>query len=43
LLAPIIEVCETCGNRAEMLRPYQAGSRGPDAVNDFYKDVQIQT
>jgi glucose-6-phosphate 1-dehydrogenase len=29
-LTPILEECETCGNRAEMLLPYEAGSWGPD-------------
>jgi glucose-6-phosphate 1-dehydrogenase len=29
-LSPILEECETCGNRAEMLLPYEAGSWGPD-------------
>jgi glucose-6-phosphate 1-dehydrogenase len=32
-LSPILEGCETCGNRADMLLPYEAGSWGPDAVN----------
>lgn len=31
-LTPILEACETCGNRAEMILPYQAGSWGPEAV-----------
>ena len=28
-LTPILEGCETCGNRAELLLPYEAGSWGP--------------
>jgi len=28
-LTPILESCETCGNRTEMLHIYQAGSSGP--------------
>jgi glucose-6-phosphate 1-dehydrogenase len=31
-LTPILEECETCSNRAEMLLPYQAGSWGPEAA-----------
>lgn len=31
-LTPILKECETCGDRAEMLLPYQAGSWGPEAV-----------
>jgi glucose-6-phosphate 1-dehydrogenase len=36
-LTPILEGCETCGDRAEMLLPYQAGSWGPDAVRKLLK------
>jgi glucose-6-phosphate 1-dehydrogenase len=36
-LTPILEECEACGNRAEMLLPYQAGSWGPDAVKNLYR------
>jgi glucose-6-phosphate 1-dehydrogenase len=31
-LTPILEGCENCGDRAEMLLSYKAGSWGPDAV-----------
>ena len=31
-LTPILLECETCGNRAEMLHPYEAGSWGPPEV-----------
>ena len=30
-LTPILESCETCGDRAEMLMPYNAGTWGPRA------------
>jgi glucose-6-phosphate 1-dehydrogenase len=33
-LTPILEGCETCGNPAEMLRPYAAGSWGPPSFLD---------
>lgn len=36
-LTPILEGCETCDNRAEMLLPYQAGSWGPEAVKKIMK------
>ena len=36
-LTPILEGCETCGNRAELLLPYEAGSWGPDAVKRLLK------
>jgi glucose-6-phosphate 1-dehydrogenase len=36
-LTPILEECETCSNQAERLLPYQAGSRGPDAVKKLWK------
>jgi hypothetical protein len=35
--SPILEEWETCGNRAEMLLPYQSGSWGPDAVKNLFK------
>jgi glucose-6-phosphate 1-dehydrogenase len=28
-LDPVLELCETCGNRAERLKPYPAGTWGP--------------
>ncbi|MDD2389105.1 MAG: glucose-6-phosphate dehydrogenase [Desulfobacterales bacterium] len=36
-LTPILQECETCGERAEMLYVYEAGSRGPDAVRHLMK------
>lgn len=36
-LTPILEECETCDNRAEVLLPYQAGSWGPEAVKKIMK------
>jgi glucose-6-phosphate 1-dehydrogenase len=34
-LTPILEECETCGDRAETLLPYNAGSWGPKALKDL--------
>jgi glucose-6-phosphate 1-dehydrogenase len=31
-LTPILRECETCGGREEMLRPYEAGTWGPAAL-----------
>ena len=31
-LTPILEECETCGDRSEMLLPYNSGSWGPQSV-----------
>ena len=31
-LTPILQECETCSGRSDMLLPYESGSRGPDAV-----------
>ncbi len=31
-LTPILNECETCGNRAEMLHFYESGSLGPQIV-----------
>ena len=31
-LTPVLEECETCGNREQMLLPYEADSWGPEAV-----------
>jgi glucose-6-phosphate 1-dehydrogenase len=42
-LTPILEGCETCGNRAEMLLPYEAGSWGPDAVKNLRNGVPVRT
>jgi glucose-6-phosphate 1-dehydrogenase len=36
-LTPILEECETCSSRAEMLLPYEAGSWGPDAVQELLR------
>ncbi len=36
-LTPIIEECETCIDRQEMLLPYEAGSWGPKAVEELRK------
>lgn len=36
-LTPILEECETCSGRAEMLLPYEPGSWGPDAVKKIMK------
>ena len=33
-LTPILNACETCSNRGEMLQIYAAGSGGPNVVND---------
>jgi glucose-6-phosphate 1-dehydrogenase len=32
-LSPILEACETCSNRKDMLQIYDAGSGGPNFVN----------
>lgn len=31
-LTPILQECETCGERSEMLYPYKAGSLGPNEI-----------
>lgn len=31
-LTPILEGCETCDDRSELLLPYESGSWGPEAV-----------
>jgi len=36
-LTPILEECETCGNREQMLLTYEAGTWGPDAVKKLRK------
>jgi len=41
-LTPILEGCERCGNRAETLHPYEAGSRGPEAVKNLHGDFLIR-
>ncbi|MBW2608907.1 MAG: glucose-6-phosphate dehydrogenase [Deltaproteobacteria bacterium] len=37
-LTPILQECETCGERREMLMPYEAGSEGPHAVKKLMAD-----
>jgi glucose-6-phosphate 1-dehydrogenase len=37
-LTPILEVCEACGDRQEMLHKYPAGSWGPEAIRELVKD-----
>jgi glucose-6-phosphate 1-dehydrogenase len=34
-LTPILETCETCGARAESLKPYDAGTWGPKGFEDL--------
>jgi glucose-6-phosphate 1-dehydrogenase len=36
-LTPILRECETCGDQSEMLLPYEAGTWGPRATQDFKK------
>jgi glucose-6-phosphate 1-dehydrogenase len=36
-LTPILSACETCGDRSEMLLPYDSGTWGPGAVKDLKK------
>jgi glucose-6-phosphate 1-dehydrogenase len=36
-LTPVLKGCETCGNRAQMLLPYKAGTWGPDAAGNLLK------
>jgi glucose-6-phosphate 1-dehydrogenase len=36
-LTPILEECETCGDRGARLHPYDAGSWGPDAAKKWMK------
>jgi len=38
-LTPILEECETCRYRAEMLLPYNAGSWGPEAARELIRQV----
>ena len=38
-LTPILKVCETCGDRAQMLFPYAAGSDGPDPYVKLMKEL----
>lgn len=34
-LTPILNACETCGDRAQMLFPYESGTWGPQAAKDL--------
>jgi len=34
-LTPVLETCETCGDRVETLVPYNAGTWGPKAFKDL--------
>jgi len=36
-LTPILRECEACGDRGEMLLPYDSGTWGPKAFNDLKK------
>ncbi|HQN20361.1 MAG TPA: glucose-6-phosphate dehydrogenase, partial [Syntrophobacteraceae bacterium] len=36
-LSPILEKCESCGSRGQMLFPYQAGSWGPQAALELQR------
>ena len=39
-LTPVLWGCETCTNRAEILLPYDAGTRGPEAVQRLMNPLQ---
>ncbi|OIP51148.1 MAG: glucose-6-phosphate dehydrogenase [Desulfobacterales bacterium CG2_30_60_27] len=36
-LTPILEECEACGDRAQQLHPYPAGSWGPEAAQEWMR------
>ena len=38
-LTPILEECETCGGRSEMLLPYNSGSWGPQSVEILKRNL----
>jgi glucose-6-phosphate 1-dehydrogenase len=38
-LTPILKTCETCGQRANMLHSYAAGSRGPEAYVEMMEGL----
>jgi glucose-6-phosphate 1-dehydrogenase len=38
-LTPILEQCETCGDRGERLLPYVSGGWGPKAAEDFLRKL----
>ena len=39
-LTPVLEECETCGFRAQMLSTYESGSWGPEAALKFMQNIQ---
>ena len=41
-LTPILEECETCGGRREMILPYGAGGWGPQAIEAFPNKYYLQ-
>lgn len=41
-LTPILEECETCGVREEMILPYEAGGWGPQAIDAFLNKYYLQ-
>jgi len=41
-LTPILEECETCGGRRDMLLPYAAGGWGPPAIEAFPNKYYMQ-
>ena len=40
-LTPILNECETCGNREQMLHFYEAGSRGPRAAEKLIRNNHV--
>ena len=40
-LTPILRQCEACGERAEMLLPYEAGTWGPRAARELHPDYLL--
>lgn len=38
-LAPLIDVCEHCSNRADQLRPYESGSWGPEPAAGWLRKL----
>lgn len=41
-LTPILEECETCGGRREILLPYEAGGWGPPPIEAFPNKYYVQ-
>ena len=37
-LTPVLDECESCGDRSDMLFPYESGSRGPAAAEELKKN-----